>query len=297
MGEQFNETKATYPKHQRVFDFVEAKRLPKDSQLTPFEYIVRVWKGDEKVIKKPSNSDYEKYAKQYWENAILDRNNLEIQNEWVDFKKNKRSLAAEFDDSVEKYTAVNDKLKKMLDDEPEALKLLREEKEDDDDEEVAGLGDTLNSLSTNPFAQAAFLVAFPEVKLAEEFTKETNNPMANAMKQRLLESAKNGGVLSGSGTFPPMNNQRNHTSSSFDRWPNNVKQYALFIFNINNNRRKQIEFGQRWDTGSDATKEKTLIKLRNSIAAARQLRYFEGDSNNGESVLHWIDQAINSLSV
>jgi hypothetical protein len=82
----FKDVTQSYPGYQAILDFIKWKRLDSNSELSPFEYIVRVWKQHPLPAKvRPSKGDLEKYAKLYWDEAILDRDNLDIQKEWVEY--------------------------------------------------------------------------------------------------------------------------------------------------------------------------------------------------------------------
>lgn len=292
-----------YPGYQTVLDFIKWKRIPEASTLTPYEYIVRVWKGKELAANySPTTKEQVTATKDYWDKAILNRDNLDIHQDWFDYTNGKRDLhnpyanyrgkdpvAAEAEDELDRLQKqVDEKLRLLEEEGPPALALLGDEPNSGSSTGSTGSWiDLAKSKAQGKVADALLAKAKkaamlnPEMYVASKLLAH-NKGSTDALKASLLTRAKKAGLISAEPTLG---------IPEFYKWPTYAQKYALRAYNLDHSMRGVRQFKHQWDNEPDKRLD-TLKELLEQMPRVKSEGYFvnPGDDTKVEK---WLNTYMN----
>jgi hypothetical protein len=330
----FKQATKKYPGYKSILDFIKWKQLPKDSDLTAYEYLVRVWKQRPLAPgSKPSQADLEKYSKLYWDEKILDRESVEVQKDWVDYVNGKRDKSKPYHnyvgdkpkDGIEESFDEIDKLNKELD---SKLSTMTEQDDEEDDFTTSTAATASVRPPSNIYRSSfrgeayddddaehlggvaeyfdAFKKDHPEaLKTALSYAKKAAqlHPVGKAstdLLQRALLKTKWAPTIPSIGAHGVLEQAYSVPAiakGDFTLWPKSVREYTWFVYNCNKNSRAKQQFEAKWNEADRVTRLATLQHLQDEFPASHGKKYFNFSKQDAHEVESFLQNVIDVLVV
>lgn len=308
----FKQATEKYPGYKSVLDFIKWKQLPKDSDLTPYEYLVRVWKQRPLAPgTKPSEAELEKYARLYWDEKILDRDSLEIQKDWVDYVNGKRDAsrpyhdyvgapagaegadAATIEDSVAQIEELNKELEEKLQVAAPEGTSDSDDSSDDDSGSAAGTSGIMDYLGSFASKHSKSIAIIKKAAELNPTYKAGNLALQKALS--LAKSAPTISALGAAGTLERGAHGAALASGEFSRWPPALKRYTWFVYNCDQNQKAQRQFARKWDDADEEVRLATLKHLQQEFKDIEGRNFYKGAGRDEAVIGRLLKQSIEAL--
>lgn len=282
-----------YPGKHTIFHFIKTKV---NAGETPFQYLACTWQGRELPKSyKPTPEEEETYARLYWDRAINNRDNPASYKKYVDYiesgdvysegaLQSPQEAASPPADEVDEND-MESQLQALLDAEPAPLAVLRNSEHEASVKKITAKAKEMSISKPIDF----------DVHVPAAVAAASTSASDSLLKKQLISKVKMSSLIKAPSAGSSASNFGSNDYQRFEEWPEAVKTFTYWAFNITNNKRKRKEFEDKWNNASDAVRAETMQTLYGKTRVASELRYFQGDQATADTVVFWLHNRMNLL--